>query len=70
MASMTEEQSMAVTQLRYEYGAESVLAIELTSEPRGVVKIEWDPNIDVWSVRRTLFVNPDGSRLSWRTLDS
>lgn len=70
MAFMTAEQEEVVRQLTNQYGTPHRVFIENTTEPYGVVRVQWVQ----WRVRttmmdvRNLFINPDGSRLSWSLL--
>lgn len=69
MAQLTVEQRDALTQLKVEYGEPEVVAIEFTRQAYGVLKVEWAENKVARVPRRQLFVRPDGSRLSWRTIE-
>lgn len=68
MARQTIEQQDAARRLELEYGTPDVVAIEHTDDPYGVLKLEWAANDAARVPRRQLFVRPDGTRLSWRTI--
>jgi len=72
MTKPTIEQKKAIDTLRYEYGQEALLSIErrATDEwPHGIVRMLWRPEATLEQRERALYIRPDGTRLSWETIE-
>ena len=69
MAHMTAEQQERVAVLTTQYGKPDRLFLETTDESYGVVRCEWRTGAQepLWPTR-TLFIKPDGTRLTWTPL--
>jgi hypothetical protein len=71
MTLPTREQQVAIELLREQQGQENLLSIEHRDAdewPHGIVRIRWSAAATLEGRQRTLYINPDGTRLTWETI--
>lgn len=62
----TDKQAQTIEELTRTYGQPEAILHEATSEPYGLIRLEWPNALSPgYAPQRMLFVKPDGSRLAW-----